>query len=89
MVDRSYCDIGQNNTCNNGFLSNIQFQVMFFQSLTTGSQQAQVALQRLTSFLENEGTEGRVSPVLQKRILGNAIFLRILLNNIEKLTFLK
>lgn len=54
---------------------------MFFQSLTTGSQQAQVALQRLTTFLENEGTEGRVSPVLQKRILGNAILFRLFLIN--------
>lgn len=43
---------------------------MFSQSLTRGSEQAQTALQRLTGFLESEGVHGRISPVLQKKVLG-------------------
>lgn len=42
---------------------------MFSQSLVRGSEEAQVALQRLTGFLESEGTHGRISPALQKKIL--------------------
>lgn len=44
---------------------------MFSQSLSKGSEEAQVALQRLTSFLEAEGAKGRISPALQKKVLGN------------------
>lgn len=44
-------------------------KVMFTQSLTHGSEPAQHALQKLTEFLESEGTHGRISPVLQKKIL--------------------
>lgn len=45
-------------------------KVMFSQSLTRGSDEAQNALQRLTGFLESEGIHGRISPALQKKILG-------------------
>ncbi|XP_055618714.1 uncharacterized protein LOC129763547 [Toxorhynchites rutilus septentrionalis] len=44
-------------------------KVMFTQSLTRGSEPAQRALQKLTAFLETEGTHGRISPVLQRKIL--------------------
>lgn len=46
---------------------------MFSQSLSKdkGSEEAQIALQRLTAFLEGEGTSGRISPALQKKVLGN------------------
>ena len=44
---------------------------MFEESLTKGSGQAQVALQRLTTFLETEGAKDRISPALQKKVLGN------------------
>lgn len=44
-------------------------KVMFTQSLTRGSEPAQHALQKLTEFLETEGNHGRISPVLQKKIL--------------------
>lgn len=43
---------------------------MFYHTLSNGSQQGTLALQRLTAFMELEGTYGRVSPMLQKRILG-------------------
>lgn len=43
---------------------------MFAQSLSKGSEEAQIALQRLTSFLEVEGASGRISPALQKKVLG-------------------
>lgn len=43
---------------------------MFAQSLSKGSEEAQVALQRLTSFLEVEGASGRISPASQKKVLG-------------------
>lgn len=44
-------------------------KVMFTQSLTRGSEPAQIALEKLTAFLETEGTHGRISPALQKKIL--------------------
>ncbi|XP_063704295.1 uncharacterized protein LOC134833780 [Culicoides brevitarsis] len=45
-------------------------RVMFTQSLTQDqSEDTQVALEKLTAFLENEGQQGRISPVLQKKIL--------------------
>lgn len=44
-------------------------KVMFTQSLNQGSEDAQVALEKLTSFLEMEGQQGRISPALQKKIL--------------------
>lgn len=44
-------------------------KVMFTQSLTRGSEPAQHALQKLTEFLESEGSHGRISPILQKKIL--------------------
>lgn len=43
---------------------------MFAQSLSKGSEEAQVALQRLTTFLEREGSSGRISPAMQKKVLG-------------------
>jgi len=45
-------------------------KTMFTQSLTHGSEESQAALQKLTQFLENEGKHGRISPMLQKKILG-------------------
>lgn len=47
---------------------------MFSQSLTRGSEQAQEALQRLTGFLESEGAHGKISPALQKKVLGKFPF---------------
>lgn len=45
-------------------------RVMFTQSLNQDqSEDAQVALEKLTTFLENEGQQGRISPSLQKKIL--------------------
>ncbi|KAG5670278.1 hypothetical protein PVAND_000555 [Polypedilum vanderplanki] len=44
-------------------------KTMFTQSLTSGSEESQTALQKLTQFLENEGKHGRISPTLQKKIL--------------------
>lgn len=44
-------------------------KVMFTQSLHEGSEKAQVALQKLTGFLESEGAHGRISPALQKKVL--------------------
>lgn len=45
-------------------------KTMFTQSLTHGSEESQAALQKLTHFLESEGKHGRISPTLQKKILG-------------------
>lgn len=45
-------------------------KTMFTQSLTHGSEESQSALQKLTQFLESEGKRGRISPALQKKILG-------------------
>lgn len=46
-------------------------KVMFAQSLSKGSEETQMVLQRLTTFLETEGSSGRISPALQKKVLGN------------------
>ena len=48
-------------------------KTMFTQSLTHGSEESQQALQKLTHFLESEGKHGRISPALQKKVLGNRI----------------
>lgn len=45
-------------------------KTMFTQSLTHGSEESQAALQKLTQFLESEGKHGRISPALQKKVLG-------------------
>jgi hypothetical protein len=45
-------------------------KTMFTQSLTHGSMESQAALQKLTQFLESEGKHGRISPALQKKVLG-------------------
>lgn len=45
-------------------------KTMFTQSLTHGSEESQAALQKLTHFLESEGKHGRISPALQKKVLG-------------------
>lgn len=45
-------------------------KTMFTQSLTHGSEESQAALQKLTKFLESEGKKNRISPALQKKILG-------------------
>lgn len=47
-------------------------KTMFTQSLTHGSEESQAALQKLTVFLEREGKHGRISPALQKKILGES-----------------
>lgn len=49
----------------------LYFQVIFTQSLSKDSEEAQIVLQRLTNFLEAEGANGRISPALQKKVLGN------------------
>lgn len=48
-------------------------KTMFSQSLTHASSESQMALQKLTEFLENEGKRGRISSALQKKILGRQI----------------
>ena len=45
-------------------------KTMFTQSLTNGSEDSQASLQKLTQFLENEGKHGRISPILEKKVLG-------------------
>lgn len=50
---------------------------MFSQSLSKGSEEAQIALQRLTTFLESEGSSGRISPALQKKVLGMGAYINI------------
>lgn len=45
-------------------------KTMFTQSLTQGSEESQAALQKLTKFLDSEGKHGRISPALQKKVLG-------------------
>lgn len=49
-------------------------KTMFTQSLTHASSESQLALQKLTEFLENEGKHGRISPALQKKVLGKKNF---------------
>lgn len=44
-------------------------KVMFAQALTQGSPAAQEALQKFIGFLEEEGNQGRISPVLQKKVI--------------------
>ncbi|XP_031618466.1 uncharacterized protein LOC116337750 isoform X2 [Contarinia nasturtii] len=44
-------------------------KAMFAQSLAKGSDEAQTTLQRMTTFLESEGSSGRISPALQKSVL--------------------
>lgn len=44
-------------------------KVMFSQSLTRGSKEAQKALQRFTNFLEKEAEHGQISRSLEKKIL--------------------
>lgn len=44
-------------------------KVMFTQSLNQGSDEGQLALQKLIAFLEKEGQQGRISPALQKKVL--------------------
>lgn len=46
-------------------------KTMFEQSLKHASNESQSALQKLTEFIEKEGKHGRISPALQKKILGN------------------
>ena len=48
-------------------------KTMFTQSLTHGSEESQSALQKLTQFLESEGKHGRISPALQKKVLGEEV----------------
>lgn len=45
-------------------------KTMFTQSLNNGSKDSQAALQKLTQFLEIEGKQGRISPILEKKVLG-------------------
>ncbi|KAK9737870.1 hypothetical protein QE152_g10353 [Popillia japonica] len=44
-------------------------KVMFTQSLTRGSLEAQQSLQKFTTFLENEAEQGRISRALEKKVL--------------------
>ncbi|XP_070503697.1 uncharacterized protein [Chironomus tepperi] len=44
-------------------------KTMFTQSLTNESEESQAALQNLTQFLDTEGKRGRISPILQKKVL--------------------
>lgn len=55
-------------------------KTMFSQSLTHASSESQMALQKLTEFLENEGKRGRISTALQKKVLGerNQLFILLL-----------
>lgn len=55
------------------FLEKIIYQIskaLFIQSLTHNSEESSVALQKLTVFLEHEGSRGQVSQNLQKKVLG-------------------
>jgi len=45
------------------------FKVMFAQSLSHGSDEAQMELQKLTEFLEREGNMGVIPIDLQKKVL--------------------
>lgn len=45
-------------------------KVMFTQSLTRASLEAQQSLQKFTTFLENEAEQGRISRALEKKVLG-------------------
>lgn len=45
-------------------------KTMFEQSLKHASNESQNALQKLTEFIQSEGKHGRISPALQKKILG-------------------
>lgn len=49
-------------------------KTMFEQSLKHASSESQMALQKLTEFVESEGKHGRISPALQKKILGKIIY---------------
>lgn len=44
-------------------------KIMFTQSLTRGSAEAQAALQKFTNFLETEAEEGHISRALEKKVL--------------------
>lgn len=45
-------------------------KVMFTQSLTKSSAEAQKALQKFTTFLETEAEQGHLSKALEKKVLG-------------------
>lgn len=45
-------------------------KIMFAQSLTRGSAEAQSALQKFTGFLETEAEAGHISRALEKKVLG-------------------
>lgn len=45
-------------------------KTMFTQSLNNGSENSQASLQKLIQFLENEGKQGLISPMLEKKVLG-------------------
>lgn len=47
-------------------------KVMFTQSLTRGSTEAQQALQKFTNFLEMEAEQGHISRALEKKVLGRS-----------------
>lgn len=57
-------------------------KVMFTQSLTHGSAEAQQALQKFTNFLEAEAEQGHISRALEKKVLGK---LRFIYNENKKL----
>lgn len=45
-------------------------KLMFTQSLTHGSAEAQQSLQKFTNFLEAEASQGHISRALEKKVLG-------------------
>lgn len=53
-------------------------KVMFTQSLTRGSAEAQQALQKFTNFLEVEAEQGHISRALEKKVLGKHSMLNTL-----------
>lgn len=56
-------------------------KVMFTQSLTRGSAEAQQALQKFTNFLEMEASQGHISRALEKKVLGEFRYIYMLNNN--------
>lgn len=49
-------------------------KIMFAQSLTRGSAEAQMALQKFTGFLETEAEAGHISRALEKKVLGKRYY---------------
>lgn len=52
-------------------------KLMFTQSLSHSSEEAQQALQKFTNFLEAEAAEGHISRALEKKVLGKIFFTKL------------